>query len=140
MYLNDFKIRFKKKKRVGRGSGSGLGKTAGRGHKGQKARSGYSKKILFEGGQTPLHKRLPKFGFKNVSKKNIYKSINSKDVNNIPETNIDLKKLKKYKIIKNYIKKVKIIYSEKINKNLSINDKNISTSKKISLELKKVEN
>jgi large subunit ribosomal protein L15 len=57
-----------KKKRVGRGPGSGLGKTAGRGHKGQKSRSGYSQKIGFEGGQMPLQRRLPKRGFTNIFK------------------------------------------------------------------------
>jgi large subunit ribosomal protein L15 len=58
-----------KKKRLGRGPGSGLGKTAGRGEKGQKSRSGYSAKIGFEGGQMPLHRRLPKRGFTNIFKK-----------------------------------------------------------------------
>ena len=58
-----------KKKRVGSGPGSGLGKTAGRGEKGQKSRSGYSRKIGFEGGQMPLHRRLPKRGFTNIFKK-----------------------------------------------------------------------
>lgn len=58
-----------KKKRVGRGPGTGLGKTAGRGEKGQKSRSGYSRKIGFEGGQMPLHRRLPKRGFTNIFKK-----------------------------------------------------------------------
>jgi large subunit ribosomal protein L15 len=58
-----------KKKRVGRGPGSGLGKTAGRGEKGQKSRSGYSQKLGFEGGQMPLHRRLPKRGFTNIFKK-----------------------------------------------------------------------
>src|SRR5918998_5722893 len=58
-----------KKKRLGRGPGSGLGKTAGRGNKGQKSRSGYSMKIGFEGGQMPLQRRLPKRGFTNIFKK-----------------------------------------------------------------------
>jgi large subunit ribosomal protein L15 len=58
-----------KKKRLGRGPGSGLGKTAGRGNKGQKSRSGYSGKVGFEGGQMPLHRRLPKRGFTNIFKK-----------------------------------------------------------------------
>jgi large subunit ribosomal protein L15 len=58
-----------KKKRVGRGPGSGLGKTSGRGHKGQKSRSGYSQKRGFEGGQMPLHRRLPKRGFTNIFKR-----------------------------------------------------------------------
>lgn len=59
----------RKKKRVGRGPGSGLGKTSGRGEKGQKSRSGYSSKTGFEGGQMPLHRRLPKRGFTNIFKK-----------------------------------------------------------------------
>ncbi len=58
-----------KKKRIGRGPGSGTGKTSGRGEKGQKSRSGYSAKIGFEGGQMPLHRRLPKRGFTNIFKK-----------------------------------------------------------------------
>ncbi|MDX2040932.1 MAG: 50S ribosomal protein L15 [Acidobacteriota bacterium] len=58
-----------KKKRVGRGQGSGLGKTSGRGNKGQKSRSGYSRKRGFEGGQMPLHRRLPKRGFTNIFKR-----------------------------------------------------------------------
>src|SRR4028118_634076 len=58
-----------KKKRLGRGPGTGLGKTAGRGNKGQKSRSGYSMKIGFEGGQMPLQRRLPKRGFTNIFKK-----------------------------------------------------------------------
>lgn len=58
-----------KKKRIGRGPGSGTGKTAGKGHKGQKSRSGYSHKIGFEGGQMPLQRRLPKRGFTNIFKK-----------------------------------------------------------------------
>ena len=64
-----------KRKIVGRGIGSGTGKTAGKGHKGQKARAGYSQKIGFEGGQMPLQRRLPKFGFNNVNRKE-YRAIN----------------------------------------------------------------
>lgn len=63
------------RKRIGRGPGSGLGGTSTRGHKGAKARSGYSKKIGFEGGQMPLQRRLPKFGFKNINRVE-YKGIN----------------------------------------------------------------
>lgn len=63
------------RKRVGRGSGSGLGGTSTRGHKGAKSRSGYSKKIGFEGGQMPMQRRLPKFGFKNFNRVD-YKAIN----------------------------------------------------------------
>ena len=65
----------KKNKRVGRGPGSGYGGTSTRGHKGAKSRSGYSRKIGFEGGQMPLQRRLPKFGFKNISRVE-YKAIN----------------------------------------------------------------
>jgi len=65
----------KTRKRIGRGTGSGLGGTSTRGHKGAKSRSGYSKKIGFEGGQMPIQRRLPKFGFKNVNRVE-YKAIN----------------------------------------------------------------
>ena len=64
-----------KRKRIGRGQGSGYGGTSTRGHKGQKSRSGYSKKIGFEGGQMPLQRRVPKFGFRNINRKE-YKGIN----------------------------------------------------------------
>src|SRR6056300_1302472 len=65
----------KSKKRIGRGQGSGRGGTSTRGHKGQKSRSGYSRKIGFEGGQMPLQRRVPKFGFKNINRVE-YKGIN----------------------------------------------------------------
>ncbi|MCE3295241.1 MAG: ribosomal protein [Crocinitomicaceae bacterium] len=65
----------KKEKRIARGQGSGHGGTSTRGHKGQKSRSGYSKKIGFEGGQMPLQRRVPKFGFKNINRVE-YKAIN----------------------------------------------------------------
>jgi|SRR5581483_973083 len=68
-----------KKKRVGRGPGSGLGKTSGRGSKGQKSRSGYSSKRGFEGGQMPLHRRLPKRGFTNIFKK-VWAEVNLADL------------------------------------------------------------
>ena len=65
----------KTRKRIGRGAGSGLGGTSTRGHKGAKSRSGYSKKVGFEGGQMPLQRRVPKFGFKNITRVE-YKAIN----------------------------------------------------------------
>lgn len=65
----------KTRKRIGRGTGSGLGGTSTRGHKGAKSRSGYSKKIGFEGGQMPIQRRLPKYGFKNINRIE-YKAIN----------------------------------------------------------------
>jgi large subunit ribosomal protein L15 len=84
LQLNDLKPRAgatKKKKRVGRGSSSGMGKTCGRGHKGQKSRSGGTKGPRFEGGQTPLYRRLPKRGFKNCLFRKEYTVINVADLN-----------------------------------------------------------
>ena len=72
------------RKRIGRGPGSGLGGTSTRGHKGAKARSGYKKKIGFEGGQMPLQRRLPKFGFKNINRV-AYKAINLADIQALEE-------------------------------------------------------
>ena len=76
-------------KRVGRGQGSGKGGTATRGHKGAKSRSGYSRKIGFEGGQMPLQRRVPKFGFNNINRKD-YQSINLDTIQNL----VDSKKIK----------------------------------------------
>ena len=72
------------RKRIGRGPGSGLGGTSTRGHKGAKARSGYSKKIGFEGGQMPLQRRVPKFGFKNINRVE-YKAINLSTLQSLAE-------------------------------------------------------
>jgi len=74
----------KKSKRIGRGQGSGKGGTATRGHKGQKSRSGYSRKIGFEGGQMPLQRRVPKYGFTNISRKE-YKGINIETLEKLAE-------------------------------------------------------
>ena len=73
------------RKRIGRGPGSGMGGTSTRGHKGAKQRSGYSKKIGFEGGQMPLQRRLPKFGFKNINRVE-YKAINLSVLQALAET------------------------------------------------------
>ena len=75
----------KNKKRVGRGQGSGYGGTSTRGHKGQKSRSGYSRKTGFEGGQMPLQRRVPKFGFKNINRKE-YKGINISTLQELADT------------------------------------------------------
>ena len=79
----------KNKKRIVRGQGSGHGGTATRGHKGQKSRSGYSKKVGFEGGQMPLQRRVPKFGFKNINRID-YKGINLDTIQAL----VDAKKIK----------------------------------------------
>ena len=86
----------KTKKRLGRGQGSGGGGTSTRGHKGAKSRSGYSKKIGFEGGQMPLQRRIPKYGFKNINRKE-YKAINISTLQSLADkrkiTDIDLEVL-----------------------------------------------
>ncbi len=76
----------KNSKRLGRGEGSGTGGTASRGHKGAKSRSGYSKKIGFEGGQMPLQRRVPKFGFKNINRKE-FQGINLDTIQSLVDTN-----------------------------------------------------
>jgi len=76
----------KKGKRLGRGQGSGKGGTSTRGHKGAKSRSGYSKKVGFEGGQMPLQRRVPKYGFKNINRKE-YKGINISTLQSLAEDN-----------------------------------------------------
>ena len=96
------------KKRVGRGIGSGTGKTCGRGHKGQKSRSGGKVQIGFEGGQMPLQRRLPKVGF--TSKVNILtQDIRYDRLSVIKEKEVSLELLKKHKLIKSKIKTVRII-------------------------------
>ncbi|MCK5906368.1 MAG: 50S ribosomal protein L15, partial [Flavobacteriales bacterium] len=78
----------KSRKRIGRGQGSGYGGTSTRGHKGAKSRSGYSRKVGFEGGQMPLQRRVPKFGFKNINRKE-YQGINLDTL----QTLVDTKKI-----------------------------------------------
>ncbi|QJC36959.1 50S ribosomal protein L15 [Enterobacteriaceae endosymbiont of Donacia vulgaris] len=120
MNLNNLCSKIKKnKKRLGRGIGSGKGKTSGRGHKGQKSRSGYNLNKSFEGGQSPLHRRLPKFGFKSKKKK-FFKEIRLRDLEKTDSHHININVLKSAKIIGKKIKYVKII-----------NQGNIISSKKI---------
>lgn len=101
MQLNDIKPALGSKhakRRVGRGIGSGLGKTAGRGHKGQKSRSGGFHKVGFEGGQMPLQRRLPKRGFVSLTK-NDTAQVRLSDLNNMPIDTIDLLALKQAGLI-----------------------------------------
>ena len=125
MQLNNLIKINKKKIRVGRGIGSGKGKTSSRGHKGQKSRSGVAIKS-FEGGQMPLYRRLPKRGFKSLNKNitailNLSKiqNILDKSKNNIKNT-LDLKILKEKKLVNKKYKKLKILGAGEINKNLEI--------------------
>ena len=123
MSLNNLVKNNKKKIRVGRGIGSGKGKTSSRGHKGQKSRSGVSIKS-FEGGQMPLYRRLPKRGFKTINKKNIAILNLSKIQNIIDKKNItntlDLKILKEKKLVGKKFSKLKILGSGELKKNLEI--------------------
>ncbi|AUZ06485.1 MULTISPECIES: 50S ribosomal protein L15 [Vitreoscilla] len=95
-------------RRVGRGIGSGLGKTCGRGHKGQKSRKGGFHKVGFEGGQMPLQRRLPKRGFRSVTAK-FNDEITLSQLNNLPVSEVDLLALKQAQIISQNAKVVKVI-------------------------------
>ena len=107
----------KEAKRVGRGMGSGSGKTGGRGHKGQKSRSGGFHKVGFEGGQMPLHRRLPKRGFKAL-KSNFTESLRLGDINKLNVETINLSTLKENGLIGGLTRRVKIFASGKISKAL----------------------
>ena len=97
-----------KKKRLGRGIGSGKGKTSGRGHKGQKSRTGGTIQVGFEGGQMPLQRRLPKVGFS--SRVNNYSAeIKYDRLEKVKEDEVSIDLLKKYKLVKSKINKVKVI-------------------------------
>ncbi len=125
-------VKLKKIKRLGRGIGSGLGKTSGRGHKGQKSRSGSKIRRCFEGGQTPFYRRIPKFGFKKYKYKNIFEL--RLCVLNIfsSGTIININLLKKKKIIPLKTKLVKIIFSNNFNNNnIKISDNNIKMSSRV---------
>lgn len=117
------------KKRVGRGSGSGLGKTSGRGQKGQKARSGGSINPVFEGGQLPLYRRIPKRGFKNAMFKTRYAVINVEELNVFEDgTVVSPALLKEAGIIKNQLDGVKVLGNGKLEKKLTIQANKFSTS------------
>ena len=121
----------KKRKRVGRGMGSGLGKTAGRGHKGQKSRSGGSIRPGFEGGQMPLQMRLPKFGFSSRVNNN-FKEVNIKNINGMDV--INLKTLKENKIISKAVKKVKIFGNSAIESKVTVEGLAVSKGAKEAIE------
>ena len=136
MYLNSLNYKVKtKKNRLGRGIGSGKGKTSGRGHKGQKARSGIAIKS-FEGGQMPLYRRLPKRGFNSIKKNNIA-IINLQQLQEFISKGklntkilINLNELKKNKILKNKINKIKLLGNGDIKDKINIEVDFISKSAK----------
>lgn len=110
----------KRRKRVGRGRGSGMGKTSCRGGKGATARSGNETKIQFEGGQTPLFRRLPKRGFNNPFKKN-YAIVNIKDISHFNKgTTVNAEKLKDAGIIKKILDGIKVLGDGEIKNPLTV--------------------
>jgi len=108
------------KRRVGRGMGSGLGKTAGRGHKGQKSRSGGFHKVGFEGGQMPLQRRLPKRGFKSPIAR-YSAQVTLADLNRLQEDEIDMLTLKAHGLVPDLSRTVKVIASGAISRAVKLN-------------------
>lgn len=123
----------KERRRVGRGPGSGRGKTSGRGTKGQKSISGYSIKRGFEGGQMPLHRRVPKRGFTNIFRKE-YREVNLEKIGKITKKEIKLKDLKAAGIIKKESETVKILGRGDISSSKTVHAHKFSRS-----ALKKIE-
>ncbi len=107
------------KRRVGRGIGSGLGKTAGRGHKGQKSRSGGFHKVGFEGGQMPLQRRLPKRGFKSLTAR-LQAEVRLSDLEALPVTEIDLLALRQAGLVSDLHRSAKIIGTGSLTKKVSL--------------------
>ncbi|MBE2243675.1 MAG: 50S ribosomal protein L15 [Burkholderiaceae bacterium] len=107
------------KRRVGRGIGSGLGKTAGRGHKGQKSRAGGYHKVGFEGGQMPLQRRLPKRGFKSRTLR-FNAEIRLSDLERLPVAEIDVLTLKQAGLVPELVRAVKVFASGKLTKKVTL--------------------
>ena len=133
MYVTDGAT--KTRKRVGRGTGSGLGKTSGKGHKGQNARSGGGVRPGFEGGQLPLFRRLPKRGFTNAMFKTTYAVLNLDDLNKFEEnTEITPELLKEMGILKNQLNGVKILGNGTLEKKLTVKANQFSKKAKEEIE------
>ena len=109
----------KARRRVGRGIGSGLGKTAGRGHKGQKSRSGGFHKVGFEGGQMPLQRRLPKRGFTSLTKEFVGE-VRLRDLQALPVDEIDLLALKQAGLVSELTKSAKVIATGEISRKIVV--------------------
>ena len=125
----------KTRKRVGRGTGSGLGKTSGRGENGQKSRSGYSRKAGFEGGQLPLYRRLPKRGFTNALFKKDYAVINLSDLNKFENgATVTPELLKEMGILKKQLSGVKVLGNGKLEKKLNVKAHRFSNVAKEQIE------
>ena len=111
----------KARRRVGRGIGSGLGKTAGRGHKGQKSRSGGFHKVGFEGGQMPLHRRLPKRGFNSPTREDIAE-VRTSELQGLSITDIDLAALQAAGIVPHRALSAKVILSGKLERKVALKE------------------
>ena len=121
------------KRRVGRGIGSGLGKTAGRGHKGQKSRSGGYHKVGFEGGQMPMHRRLPKRGFKShLLKFNAEVTLTTLELLGMPE--VDVLALKQAGLVGQIAKVVKVINTGSITKAVKLTGLGVTAGAKAAIE------
>ena len=123
----------KKRTRVGRGMGSGIGKTAGLGHKGQKARSGGYHKVGFEGGQMPMQRRLPKFGFRSYLMR-VTAQVRLDDLERAGVDVVDLKALKKANLVGKNIKHVKVIASGKIGRAIRIKGLRLTKGSRTAIE------
>lgn len=121
------------KKRVGRGIGSGLGKTGGRGHKGQKSRSGGSVKPGFEGGQMPIQRRLPKFGFTS-RKAMVTAEVNLAEIAKVEGDVVDLATLKAAGLIRKNILAAKVIKSGELTRKLTINGLKVTKGAREAIE------
>ena len=125
----------KSRKRVGRGPGSGIGKTSGRGENGQKSRSGYSHKPGFEGGQLPLYRRLPKRGFSNAKFKTEYAVINLSDLNRFENDSVITPELlKEMGLLKNQLDGVKVLGHGTLEKKLVVKAHKFSLKAKQEIE------
>ncbi|MDH5547175.1 MAG: 50S ribosomal protein L15 [Gammaproteobacteria bacterium] len=136
MYLNSIKPQEgskKEGKRVGRGIGSGLGKTCGRGHKGVTSRSGGRVRRGFEGGQQPLHRRLPKVGFSSRVER-ITDEVRLNELSKVDGDTIDLAALKKAGVLNNSILRAKIILSGKIEKAVTVRGLGVTPGAKAAIE------
>lgn len=123
------------RKRVGRGVGSGLGKTSGKGHKGQNARSGGGVRPGFEGGQLPLFRRLPKRGFTNARFKTRYATINLSDLNRFEDGAVVTPELlKEMGLIKNQLDGIKVLGNGKLEKKLTVKAHQFSSSAQREIE------
>ena len=133
MNLNSLQSDKKRSKRLGRGQGSGRGGTCGKGHKGQKSRAGYKYRAWFEGGQMPLQRRLPKFGFTNIFRKE-YQVINVGDLEKLAHENkVDVEFLKKERKLKRKLD-VKILGNGEVSKPIEVSAHQFSKSAEEKIE------